>query len=284
MEQEKGKWLQTKDDGILLFKNISFSIKEADKEEKKDVEYEHTEANCILNFDEHTCKYIYGTKLFHQEMKVFCTVTERVDDENGNLKQIKIRMDSLDSEAIVENTPEQMEKLTAFMDIYLRIIQKSGTKLTIKSKYVLSLNMKENLKNIFGASGLKDGNFKILHNDKLLDKNSEFEQIYEIDKDTYLYAFESLGAPKKWKRFRTHYEYSTWSNSGNSSDGIIFIPTKAVTIAGFVSYAAKDDPDYELKYKLEIDGNTVEECPPKKYSNWEETFFQDNNVWEYIWC
>ena len=47
-----------------------------------------------------------------------------------------------------------------------------------------------------------------------------------------------------------------------------------MTIAGFVSYAAKDDPDYELKYKLEIDGATVEECPPKKYSNWEETFFK----------
>ena len=186
MESEKGKWLETKDDGVLLFKNISFSIKEADKEEKKNVDYEHSEANCILTFDEHTWKYNYGTKLFHQEMKVFCTVTERVNDENGNLKQVKIRIDSLDSEAFVENTPEEMAKLAPFMDIYVRIVQKSGSKITVKSMYILSLNMKENLKNIFEASGLKDGNFKIFHNDKLLDKNSEFEQIFENDKDTYV--------------------------------------------------------------------------------------------------
>lgn len=108
----------------------------------------------------------------------------------------------------------------------------------------------------------------------MLEKNSEFEQIYQHGKDTYLYAFESMGTPKKWKRFRTHYEYSTWSNSGNSSDGIVFIPTKALTIAGLVTYAAKDDPDYEVKYKVEIDGNTVEEGAPKKYSNWEETYFK----------
>lgn len=259
MESEKGKWLQTKDDGVLLFKNISFSIKEADKEEKKEVDYEHNEANCVITFDENICKFNYGTKLFHTEMGAFCTVTERVDDENGNLKQVKIRLDSLDSEAVVENTPEEIVKLTPFMEIYLRIVQKSGSKFTIKSKYNLSSNMKENLKNIFGASGFKEGNFKIFNNDKLLDKNSEFEQIFQLGKDTYLYAFESLGVPKKWKRFRTHYEYSTWSNSGNSSDGIVYIPTKALTIAGFVSYAAKDDPDYELKYKLEIDGVTVEE-------------------------
>lgn len=157
MESEKGKWLQTKDDGVLLFKNISFSIKEADKEEKKDTEYEHNEANCVLTFEENSIKYNYGTKLFHHEMGAFCTVTERVDDDDGNLKQIKIRLDSLDSEAVVENTPDQIKNLSAFMDLYLRIVQKSGSKFTIKAKYSLANNMKENLKNIFAASGLSGG-------------------------------------------------------------------------------------------------------------------------------
>lgn len=45
MEPETGKWIQTKDDGVLYFKNVDFGIKETDKEEKKDDEYEHTEAN-----------------------------------------------------------------------------------------------------------------------------------------------------------------------------------------------------------------------------------------------
>jgi hypothetical protein len=33
-EREKGKWMNTKEDGVLLFKNISFSIAEDEKEEK----------------------------------------------------------------------------------------------------------------------------------------------------------------------------------------------------------------------------------------------------------
>ena len=119
--------------------------------------------------------------------------------------------------------------------------------------------MRENLKNIFASSGLKESNFKILNGDKFLDRNKEFEDIYDFGNDIYWYAFESLGTPKKWKRFKTHYEYGTWSNSGNSPDGIVFIPTKSLTVTGFVSYAPKDDPDFELKYRLQIDGTTVEE-------------------------
>mmetsp|Transcript_21096 Transcript_21096/g.24317 ORF Transcript_21096/g.24317 Transcript_21096/m.24317 type:complete len:99 (+) Transcript_21096:436-732(+) len=98
----------------------------------------------------------------------------------------------------------------------------------------------------------------------MLEKDPNFEGIYEAGQDTYIYAFESMGVPKKWKRFPTHYEYSTWSNSGSSCDGIVFIPTKNVTVAGFMAYAAKDDPEYEIKYKLSIDGSVKEEGPVRK--------------------
>lgn len=148
---------------------------------------------------------------------------------------------------------------------------------------------------LFASIGLKESNFKILNGDKFLDRNKEIDSYFDDTNGIYWYAFESLGAPKKWKRFKSHYEYSTWSNSGNNPDGIIYIATKSLTIAGFVSYAAKDDPDYELKYRLQIDGSTVEEWPPKKYSNWEDTFFktilfnnthdvnENSKIWITIW-
>jgi hypothetical protein len=175
------------------------------------------------------------------------------------LKSIKIRIEAFDSEAVIDANTLEILNLRTHMDVFLRVVQKSGSKFTIKYKYNLSLNMRENLRNMFATAGLKEANFKILDGDKFLDRNKEFDAIYEIGKDIYWYAFESLGAPKKWKRFKTHYEYSTWSNSGNSSDGVVYIPTKSLTVAGFVSYSAKDDPDYELKYRLQIDGVTVEE-------------------------
>ena len=44
--------------------------------QNKAEEFEHIEANCILDFNDQNAKFVYGTKAFHTEMFMFCNVTE----------------------------------------------------------------------------------------------------------------------------------------------------------------------------------------------------------------
>lgn len=273
MESRDCKWLKTKDDGVLLFKNISI-VKESDKADDSKNEYEHTEENCVLNFDSLDSRFLPGQKYFHSEMGVFCTISDRILDENDKLKEIKVRLESLDSEAVIPATEPELSTLSDTLDINIRVVQKTGTKLTLKGQYSLFDNMTGNLKEIFSSLGFNSGNFKVFHNDTLLEKNAEIDKIYEHGKELYFMAFESMGKPRKWCRFPRAYEYGTWSNSGSCTDSICFIPSKNVTIAGFQTYAAKDEPEYEMKYRLKINDVEKELSPVAKYSNWEETYFK----------
>ena len=201
-------------------------------------------------------------------------MSDRISDDDGKLKEVKVRLENLDSEAIIQANENDLKVLSDTLDINLRIIQKTGSKITLKSSYSLLDNMQGNLGNILATVGFKANNFKIFYKDKMLEKNADIDKIYEHGQDIYLVAFESLGKPKKWLRFPKIYEYGTWSNSGGCSDSIVFIPTKSMQIAGFVSYAAKDDTDYEMKYRLKIDDVTKFETEPKKYSEWEDTNYK----------
>lgn len=202
---------------------------------------------------------------------------ERNTDDDGKLKEIKVRLENLDSEAVIPANETDLAVLSDTLDVNVRVVQKTGTMLTIKGKYSLFDNMQGNLKSILGCVGLNYGGYKVFHNDKQLDKNIDIDKIFEPGVDIYFMAFESMGKPRKWLRFPKVYEYSTWSNSGSSTDGIVFIPNKAIQVCGFMAYVPKDDSEYELKYTLSIAGQVKEEGPPTKYSQWEDIYFKTIN-------
>mmetsp|Transcript_28084 Transcript_28084/g.24811 ORF Transcript_28084/g.24811 Transcript_28084/m.24811 type:complete len:357 (-) Transcript_28084:29-1099(-) len=275
MESKKGIWLKTKEDGVLLFKNVSLSLVESDKEEKKDAgSFEHNKDTVIHDFKEDQTLFPHGSKYFHTGMEVFCTITDRTEEEDGKLKGIKIKMEDMG----IDNTPldyddKLKEILLSSMDIYVRAVLKSGSKFTIHGSYNLNVNFKENMNLIFEAVGQNFSKYKLFHNQKLLDGNSEFSKIFENGKDTYIYAFESVGKPKKWTRFPRAYEHGTWS-SGGSADAIAFTPNKSITLAGFQFYVPKDESECEMNYKITIDDKVVEESETKEYKDWEDTYFK----------
>lgn len=273
MESRDGIWLKTMNDGVLLFKNIALSAKETDKPKDEENKFEHTEANCVQEFSEDTQEYSVGNKLFHSEMGVFCTVTERTETEEGKLESFKVRLESLDSEATIQNTPEDVKPLKKDIPIFIRAVLKSGSKFTIEGSYDFNTNFKENMKRIFESVAYNSTNFKLFHNDKFLGADTKLEDIYQVGMQTYIYAFESMGVPLKWKRFPRCYEYGTWS-CGGSADAISFTPSKAITLAGFQFYVPKEDTECEMNYKITVDGVVVEEGPTKTYSQWEETYFK----------
>lgn len=208
-------------------------------------------------------------------MGVFCTLTDKIEDENGTLKQLKFRLDSVGGEAIIENKEEELRSLLDRVKITFRVLQKTGTKLTIEGLYFLNVNFAENIKNIFNSAGLKSSEYKLFDGEKLLKNDTEIAQIYKEGTPNYIYAFESRGKPKKWKRFYNFYDYNSWSCGGSSSDGIIFIPKKDVSISGFMVFVPRDgNTEFEAKYKILVDDRVVEEGPTKKYTDWEDNYYK----------
>eukprot|EP00344_Euplotes_crassus_P012634 CAMPEP_0196999222 /NCGR_PEP_ID=MMETSP1380-20130617/4444_1 /TAXON_ID=5936 /ORGANISM="Euplotes crassus, Strain CT5" /LENGTH=246 /DNA_ID=CAMNT_0042416061 /DNA_START=1 /DNA_END=742 /DNA_ORIENTATION=+ len=196
MESKKGIWLRTKDDGVLLFKNINLSQQESDKEEKKDPDaVEHSKETVIHEFEEDVQPFTHGSKYFHTEMQVFCTVTDRTEGEDGKLTSIKINMPTLQMEGVPVDIDENSEKiLQSSMDIYLRGVQKSGSKFTVQGTYNLNRSLKENMALVFQSLGQNMGNFKLFHNQKILSLSEDFSEIYESGKDTYIYALNVLAS------------------------------------------------------------------------------------------
>lgn len=203
MESKKGIWLRTKDDGVLLFKNINLSQQESDKEEKKDPDaVEHSKETIVHDFEEDVQPFAHGAKYFHAEMQVFCTVTDRTEGEDGKLLSIKINLPTLQMEGVQVDIDDDSQKtLKSSMDIYLRGVQKSGSKFTVQGSYNLNRSFKENMSSVFQSIGENMGNFKLFHNQRILSANEDFADIYEAEKDTYIYAFESLGKPRMFRRF-----------------------------------------------------------------------------------
>lgn len=112
-------------------------------------------------------------------MGVICTVIERTDNEFGDIKKLKIRIEAFDSEADLENLDE-LKALKPYLDIVIRVVLKSGKSMTIKATYNVSLNLRDNLKKIFGPTGYNSTHFKIFSGDRLVGSNSEFEQVFEF--------------------------------------------------------------------------------------------------------
>lgn len=251
MESNQGIWMKTRDEGVLLFKNVSLAVKESDKEDKKSKEYEHTEENWIIDLNKNELQYPHGAKYFHKDMGVFCTVVDNTFDDDGKLTSIKVRIDEPESTAIMQNTAEDLTPLQTHIDMYIRGLQKSGSKFTIKGKYDCSHSFKDNLQAIFGAAGYKSNGYRLFCGDKLLDKDTDISSIYQYGEDLYILAFESQGKAKKFARFSQMSEYGTWS-CGGSPDSITFIPKEDVEVTGFVAYAAKEHSEYQLKYKIKV--------------------------------
>lgn len=67
-------------------------------------------------------------------------------DDKGRIKNVKIRIEAFDSEGIIDGQTDEIKNLITEIDVFMRIVQKSGTKMNVKYKYLLSLNMRENLK------------------------------------------------------------------------------------------------------------------------------------------
>ena len=175
-----------------------------------------------------------------------------------------IRVDEDDKE--IELDAEQAKVLQNRIEVTIRLLTKTGIKSTVKGFIMISENLRTSLANIFLWADHKIGNFKIFWGDKEMPKDATVESLCKGSGGIQLFAWESLGKPFKWKRFTGNNGDSTWSNNGNYTDSVVYIPQKDVTLAGFSVWAPKDDPKYYMKYRVDVDGATIiEDQNPTEY-------------------
>ena len=191
-------------------------------------------------------------------------ITSKVEDENQNLQKVTVRIDENDTE--IELDQDQVSVLQNRIQVTFRILTKNGIKSTLKGFIAISDNFRSSLSTIFSWAELKLGNFKIFWGDKEVPKDATVESLWKSADGIQLFACESLGTPFKWKRFTGNNGDSTWSNNGNYTDSVVFVPQKDISLAGFSVWAPKDDQKYFMKYKIDVDGSTIiEDQNPTEY-------------------
>lgn len=93
----------------------------------------------------------------------------------------------------------------------------------------LEISIEPMLKSI----GMSSFSLILFYNGKMIDRSSCISQISGIKEGDVLYASECLGKPSVFKRFREPSNTWYWCNNGQSSDGIIFVPSQGVKVCGF---------------------------------------------------
>lgn len=258
-------WVETLNDGLLPFKNVTFSIQESLKEEKEDKEFPHTQENVILDFESENVPFNTGAKYFHTEKKQFWTIEEREEVE-GTIRPKFVKVKFADSEAepeLIENDQE-LGKLIDQLPVKLRIIEKSGAKKTANGTVDINDGFKDGMEKLFSSLGLKVMKYKIFHGKDVLKNDASLDKLYLSDRGLDFFWWECLGKPSKWRRFEGKYGDNTWSNSGRHHDRIVFVPKKDIVFAGFSVFRPKDDPSFYMRYKIEIDEKVIFEVPVKQ--------------------
>lgn len=174
------KWVQTKDDGVLLFKNVSFSVREAEKEAKDENKYPHNEDNIIIDFEDEKEKYEVGFKYYNTEKEKFCSVSSRETEEDGKLKSIKIKFGEEEEELTIQ--ANELHKLVDNLPVKIRILNKSGNKITLKGELSVSDSLKAGLEKAFISLGLKSMKYKVFHGKDVLANDATIESTFKSDR------------------------------------------------------------------------------------------------------
>jgi hypothetical protein len=178
------KWVETKNDGILLFKNVSFNVRETDKAEVNENEYEHNQDNIILDFEADVAKYEAGMKYYHTIDNKFITVVTKHENEQGEFTELTVKATDGEETSTIKAT--DVNNLIDSLPIKARILTKTGNKISLNVDICFNDDMKTCLNKMFASIGQKASKFKIfigkelVSTDMTLDKQLKLGQGLEF--------------------------------------------------------------------------------------------------------
>lgn len=267
------KYRDTMDDAVVLFKNIVPAKTEHTQDELKKInEIEYSENNIIKTFKMKASAIFHkGNLVFYtKDNKYYKVVDLKTDDEYKPVSASLVVKDGDDKLDITDQS-----EFVHFQDfIELNMIVKPDNKdnIFISVKQKLYDKFEDTLDATLNGIGYSLIGFKIYHRGKEIDKTMSVAQIDDMQHKDIIFAAEGLGKPYKFNRFKSVYTSYGWSNSGNYPDGIAFIPQQNIKVCGFSTFAARSKDQYEMRYRVRIDGNDVED-ETITASGWEDQYY-----------
>ncbi|CAI2373630.1 unnamed protein product [Moneuplotes crassus] len=269
-------WKDTLSDEHLPFSNMEPSLKEYTQDQLK-------KKNAVVQFnfsDDDVFRTLKGkpSPVFNIGKLVYNTkddkwykVLDLKTDDNSNPTWVSLT-ERNGTETIEISTQERFDEFESCLDILIDINTTSGIKTIMEVSPKIYERLNVSLENSLDGIGASVSSYKFFFNGKEVDKEDCIANIEGITRGSIIFGSECYGKPFKFSRFQEIYPNSYWSNSGRSSDGVCFVPSKNIILCGFSTCAARDHSQYEMKYQVKVNDTEVEEDTIIA-SGWEDEFY-----------
>ena len=119
----------------------------------------------------------------------------------------------------------------------------------------MDLNLNKDLKKQV-SEALRDGGFggsgwKLFFKGDLLN-TSALTHTVDINHGDRIFANQSFGKPKLWRRFPQQNQWSGWGMNPGGENALTFIPNKSVAISGMEIYGPCYESQYYFKYEVKV--------------------------------
>lgn len=256
-------WRDTMNDGVIKFKNVVPAFAESTADELSKIEkqagskLEHNEANSVKDLKTDISLINMGRLYYYPKNKSVYKILE-VKKNDGVYESIKMTIPESSDEITLDKTAE-IDTLRDYVFINLKIYSGSVIEDIVNTKVKLQSKLEDELRGpVMGATGNGITMFRFFHNSEIIDKEDMLSKLKDVKDNMYLFATTGYSKAYKFKRFAKPYEWPYWGYYSTTIDAIAFTPNQNVVLCGFTLYGTDRD-SFELKYKLYVDNNVVEE-------------------------
>ena len=270
-------WANSLDEGNLLFTGVKPSLKELDQEVLKKAEVvgfsNCTEGNIFKTFAGKAAPIFNKGNLVYniKENKWYKVLNLKTDEDyNPTFASLSLKDDESKRKDISKKS--EFEEFKNCLKIYVNINKEGAESITIEVSPKIYDKFELALEAAFEGAGQLLMSYKLFYKGKEILKDQNLSNLDNIQNGDTIYASEGFGKPFKFNRFPIVYTSYGWSNCGNNPDGIMFIPNQNIKVCGFSTFAARSKDNYEMRYRVRIDGSDVEE-ETINASGWEDEYY-----------
>lgn len=227
------------------------------KEKDSASKYDLSEANVIKTLKIDMSKVSSGRVYFYPKTNKCYNVVE-AKKENGETVYAKMVEHKGEAELILTDLDE-ISTMRDYVFVNIKLCGEYGTEDIINAPIKLQGIIESELSSaIMGATGRGISMFKFFHDANLVEKDNTLSKLSNIKDNMFLLGTTGFSKMYTFKRFPKTYEWSYWGYYGTTIDAIAFTPNQNIVLCGFTIYAT-DREYFELKYKIYVDDNVMEE-------------------------
>lgn len=220
---------------------------------------ELTESNILKNFKgKSQATFIKGNLVYWKTDDKFYKVLDLKSDDDYKITFVSLIERDGDGKKEV-SSEKDLDQFQNYIIACVCINKEGSPTVTLETQLKIYDKLETPLESAFEGAGFQLMGYKLFFDGEEVTKDTNVSQLKTIKQGSIFYASEGFGKPFKFNRFKSVYTSYGWSNSGNYPDGIAFVPTQSIKVWGFSTFAAREKPSYEIRYRVKINGDEVEE-------------------------